>query len=553
MNTKQEDFAREWTEQIRRAYEYRDKKFKSAPGKMYKHMCRDNRAYYRGDWNQSIIPVNRVFSYGRTLIPGTYFRNPRVSVTATKPELALHAKVVEAVDNWLIFEAKLKKTLKRAILNCYQCGCAPIKLGYDSQYGYMIDQAVDTNQSTITQEAKDDERSIEYLDSIKPGMPWALPDLPENVIGPAGYSDWEAMPWIAHRIFRPLEDVKADPKFKHTKDLQGTKTLDYLDPKQMSLFLDNKVMPICELFEVRDKSRKTISIICEGQTLMSDGDILQVEGLPWEFLIFNEDPEYPWGIPDVSLIEPQQLELNEIKTQSRRHRAIALLKFLYRRGAIKEVELEKFFSGEVGPGVAIDSDEALLNVITALQPHIPPDLRAEAMAVENDLRNTIRMSENQSGSFRSGTPATASETGEVAKSFDLSTDERRDIVGDIMTSIVRKWNQMIFRLWDTSKVVEVAGPDGQMWWVQYTGDQLRGEYNLRIDPDSGFPISRQVRMEAAGGLMKTYNGDQLIDQIALRKVHLSQMEWIYPGISSLVKEAPQEIASAVSNLRQPGP
>lgn len=552
MNTKQEDHAREWTERIKRAYEFRDKKFRSAPSKTYKQMCIDNRQYYRGDWNKTIIPVNRIFSYGRSLVPSVYFRNPRVSVTATRPELVVHARVVEAVDNWVIFETNLKKTLKRAILNAYICGCGPVKLGYDSQYGYIPEQAVDQDRSTVTQSSRTEDRKIEYREGVKPGMPWALPDLPENIIGPPGYDDYAAMPWIAHRIIRPLDDVKQDQKYKHTKDLQGTKTLDYIDPKQQSLFREDKLVPLAELFEIRDKSTGLISVVCEGQTLLSENDVLQVEGLPWEFLIFNDDPEYPWGIPDVCMMEPQQLELNEIRTQAKRHRAIALLKFLYKRGAIKEPELEKFFSGSVGPGVAID-DDAIANAIVTLQPHIPPDLAAEARQVESDLRQTIRISENQAGSYRSGTPPRATETQEVAQSFDLNVDERKDLMGDLLTSIIRKWNQYIFKFWDGNRVVQIAGPDGQMWWVQYTGDELEGEYNLRIDPDTGFPVTRGIRMEAAAGLLKQYGGDQLIDQTELRKMHLSQLEWLYPGISRLVMEAPPQIASAVSNLRQPGP
>ena len=547
------DKAQEWQERLKVAYRLRKNNVKYG-GKDTETIYKDAKKYYRGDWKDGIIPVNRMFSFGRSLIPSVFFRSPRVSVTATKPDMLFHAKIVEEIDNFLIQESNLKHTLKMAALFTYLYGWAPIKLGYDSEFGYSPDNAVLEDNATLTQMAgqKDNYRNIEYRTNIKRGYPWALVESPENIITPFEYRDFDSLPWIAHRIVRPLEDVKLDPKYKNTKDLQGTRLSALNEQRNISPFTESQTVPYAELFEIRNMADRSVLVLCEDKVLLHEPDVLQDSGFPWEVLVFNEDPEFFGGIPDTVMMEPQQLELNEIRTQSARHRAIALIKFLYQKGSIDPSELDKFFSGEVGIGIGVDS-ETLANAITAIQPHIPADFAAEAMQVKNDLRETMGFSENQLGAFSPYHNKTATETMQVAETFELRTNERKDIVADLLVKIVKKWNSYIFSFWEGDRVAKITGADGSETWVSYAAEQLSGEYQLKIDPDSGFPTSKAMKQQAGDVLFKAYNGDPLIDQVALRQMHLQQFEWLHPGISNIIKSVPPAVASQAAAMRQPSP
>src|SRR5574340_883629 len=139
------------------------------------------REMYRGKWDTAVHPINRVFSYGRSMIPRVYSRYPRVSVTTKRPELVWHARVVEAIDNALIRELNLKYTLKRSILDSYLCGIGPIKLGYDSLFGFVPEQVTLPGGESVTQvSSKTVNKRIEYLYNVKPGMPWACRVQPAN-------------------------------------------------------------------------------------------------------------------------------------------------------------------------------------------------------------------------------------------------------------------------------------------------------------------------------------------------------------------------------------
>lgn len=535
-----------WMDEVKAGEKYRDtySRAKSFP---------DYRKYYRGDWASDIVPTNRIFSFGRGLIPQVYFRNPRVTCTATRPDLVAHAMVLEAVDNWLIKELKVKQTIKKAILHAYLSGTAPVKLGYDSEFGYSPLQVADIDSATVTQVGRKGDskgKNIEYNVNIRPGMPWALPCMPEDVIIPWGYSDADAIPWIAHRILRPLEDVQGDQKYSNTSDLKGQRRARYAE-KRPPLRKDDSIK-FCELFEIRDVRTGEVLVICEDKFLLKDKDALQIEGVNYEFLTFNEDPEFFWGIPDVSILEPQQLEYNDIRTQASAHRRIALLKFLILKGALTPEQLDHFLSGKVGPAVEVDG-EALASAIQILSPHIPPDLRGEALAVLQDMQLSIGFNENAAGSFKPGTPPSAGEVVASGNVGEARIEERRDIVHDLLVNIIRKWNQYIFSFWTGERVIKIVGPQGADLWIQFTGDELKGEYATHLDPESGLPISRGLRQAVGEKLLKQYGGDPMIDQIGLRRMDLQNYEWVNPGVSSLLVPTDPNMATLLAQQRQPSP
>lgn len=542
------DFVGSWSESIKAALKYREKYGQSKKWKEY-------RRYYRGDWDQSIVPVNMIFSYGRALIPRVYFSAPRVVVTALHPDYVHHATVVEAIDNLLINQSHVKQSIKTSALDAYLCGTGPIKLGYDSEFGYSSDYAIGPSGESATQEGKNEPRRIEYKSYIKPGFPWALRCSPDDIVVPFGYKYGSDLPWIAHRILRPLDDIKNDQKYQNTQVLKGTvfAELDSIG-QQRGKFRQETLINFGELWEIRDMRDGMIHVICEDQLLMSVHDELQVgSALPYEFIIFNEDPEYFWGIPDVRQILPQQLELNMARTQAQRHRAIALLKFLALRGAIKSEDVTKFLSGEVGPFIEIDG-ESLAAAVTMLQPHVPPDLIQAVLECKNDIREVLGFDYNQAAMLKPGTPPSATESNIVSQSFNLRADERKDVVADVLQNIVSKWNDMIFKFWDETRVVQVVGPEGAPIWVSFKGQDVAGEYRLRIDPESGFPISHALKMQFADKALGQFGGDEMLNQQELKRIVLSQYEWVLPGISRILNDLqPAELAQGIAAARQPAP
>lgn len=543
-----DEFVTGWMDKIRTGLEYRKRYSTETEWEDYRKM-------YRGQWAAGTSPVNRIFSFGRMLIPKVYFSAPRVSITATRPDLVWHAKVVEAIDNQLIRETMLKETLKRASLDGYLTGTGPIKLGYDSEFGFLPEQIIGEDSETLTQTGQKDGEKIEYRTGIQSGMPWALRCRPEDIIVPWGSGEASSLPWICHYIVRPLDDVKQDQKYKNTADLKGTRAPDMGGRKKPNFkprAFEDKDIAYAELWEVRDAKTGMIMVFCEEKLLLSQPDALQIDGLPYEFIQFNPDPDYFWSISDASILSPHQSELNDVNTQTAQHRQIALLKFLYLKDTLKGVNLEQFFSGKVGPGIEVEGD-SLQGAVTVLQPHIPPDLITAKREILADMKEALGFNSNQLSGFKEGTPPTAAEAGIVQGAFEERIDERRDIVADTLVRIIRKWNQMIFSFWTQEKVVQIVSPQGTPFWMEYTGDQLKGEYFLSVDPDSGMPVGRQMKYQVAKEMFGLFNGDQTIDQTLLRKIVLGYWSSIEPQAQNLLASPPEVNPQMEAGMRQPSP
>lgn len=549
------EFATEWMRKVRLGVEYRKKYGRDHEWPEYMKM-------YRSDWDEGILPVNKMFSYIRGMIPRIYFNAPRVSITPTRPELVWHAKVVEAIDNMLIREMFLKDTFKMSILDALLCGVGPIKLGYDSEFGFDPDLVVMPDGTTATQFSTKSGDKVEYKSYIKPGTPWALRAHPSTVIVPWGACDPRSLPWIAHYIIRPLEDVMVDQKYNDNRSqIKGTRSPEYLATIQseQDRRQGDKEDTYVELFEVRDFKTGKVFVFCEDMVLLDTEDVLQIEELPYEFIIFNRDPEYFWAIPDARILRPRQDELNEVKTQIKRHRQILLLKFLARKGAIDQTEIDKFLSGEVGPFVFLNENvDSIGLAIQEFKPSMPTELYNEAQTILQDIREELGFGTNQGAQLAPGTPPTATETKVVEQAFNLRVDERRDIVADVLVNIVRKWNQYIFRFWSEERVIRIVTPQGQPAWIKYTGEELTGDYFLHIDPDTGVPMTQMLKYQMAKEMFATFNGDQLMDQILLRKMLVGHYSSVDPQADQLVQTPPsvmmgETTPDELAAMRQPNP
>jgi hypothetical protein len=514
-----------WENELKSGREFREKIISTNDVEKYKKM-------YRGDWKKTILPVNRIFSYGRSMIPRVYFRSPTITITPRTPQKAMHARVVETLINWLIYEINLKYTMKRSALDGYYAGTGPIKLGFDSEFGYIPEQATGENDGkTATRFGVKSGADIEYNANVKRGMPWAISIPSQDVIVPWGFRDGWALPWICHEFVRPAKDVRQDQKYNsNRKKVKGgfvrdnKRSLSGIQP-----YRAREGQEFCLLQEIRTVRTKEILVICEGMLLLEEKDELQIEGLPWEFVQYNPDPDWFWAIPDVRMLEPQQLELNEIRTQASRHRRLALIKFLYLAGSLEEDELNKLLGEHLGPGIKVNGDnvEAAIKI---LQPHIPPDLWQEAQEMLGDFRETMGFSRNQAGEFAGRrTPPTATESQIVQAGSEIRVDERRDIMADVLVSISRKFLQMIFKFWTAERLIKVVGPQGAELWLKYTGDELKGEYDFRLDPDSGLPVTRGLRYQQAEKLFGMLATSPYVDQQMLHKMLLRQFEWIDPS------------------------
>jgi hypothetical protein len=235
-----------------------------------------------------------------------------------------------------------------------------------------------------------------------------------------------------------------------------------------------------------------------GSMLRKEVDEMQIEGLPVETLVFNNDPDFIYGIPDARIIEPQLRELMEIRTQARKHRRVDILKGLVKKGTLSPEELQKLTSADVMAFAQVETEGPLRDAVATISPGASGILQDLSMAGEiarGDIREMVGMSRVGSGEYQGKTHISSEETKKVFQSMNIRLDERRDAVADMLTGIVRKWNQQIFTRWTGERVEQIVGPDGARWWLKFTGPQIKDEYDLMIEPEEGPPMDSQSKRD----------------------------------------------------------
>lgn len=460
---------------------------------------------------RSYVMVNTMFQLLRSMVPQVYFRNPRVTATARKPGLQaeLNARIVQKLDNWLLSELATKRQFKKMVEDNFFCGTSTGFIGYDSMYGFDSQDTDATGQYTLTQFDKSGNK-IEFNARVNPGMPWFLRARPEDVIFPSGCTDKESAEWVALRLFRKLDDLKKDTKYANTKDLsskssplrttaEGVSSVDIREYQQIDE--GNQWVELWEIHDLRTGKIKVITLDC-SKFLRDDPDEMQIEGLPIENLTFNPDPDYIYGVPDARIIYPQFLELNDIRSQAQKHRRVNLIRAIVNEDALSQEEIQKFTSDKVQAVIRakMGATTDIRNVIASVSPGVSgilQDLNMQGEVARGDIRETVGFSRNASGEYQGKTHISAEETKQVFKSLNIRLDERRDQMADLLTGVVRKWNQLIFTHWSQEKIIDIIGPDGAKWWIKYKGTEIKDEYNMYVEAEEGAPMDKGSKLEAA--------------------------------------------------------
>jgi len=236
-------------------------------------------------------------------------------------------------------------------------------------------------------------------------------------------------------------------------------------------------------------------------------DELQTDGAPFEDICFNPDNDVYWGPSDMRILEPLQLELNETRTQMSQHRKINVLKLLINASKMTPEEAQKLMNGEVG-GIALINELAQGDVLP-LQIGEPVQLRADAMDIEKDIRETVGFSRLAEGAESVAPRKTKFEVQEMGQGHWIRIDERRDVVADFLIRTLKKVNRIIFEKWDTARVIPIVGQDSAIHWMQYTGKDLEGEYDLSIDMDTGRPVTTETERKDAWELLERLTANPL--------------------------------------------
>lgn len=526
---KYEDTAEAWNERVSGALEYRREygreDFWARIEAMYSNLAGSG----------AEIGPNVIFGMADALTSSLDVYNPKITISPSMndPDSVESYPIVQAVDDWLMQELDVAEIVQDVTLHAFLWGRGIIKLGYDSEWGFDSAFDVGTYQSpmgmTLTQFAKNGKR-IEY-GRTAPGMPWIAPVLPQDFIVPWGVKYLEQAPWVAHRVIRHIDLLRADPKYEKTRDLSPTLSMkdvvdSYHKPTRQSKTnassrvwipkatdLSTEAVEFVELYEIHNYVTGRIVVVSDTKVHRNDVDRLQVEGVPFCAMTLNRHPRTFWATPPADYLRFHQAEQFDISIQRAKQRRINSLKFLVREGAITPAELEKALSTDVGIGAFMRQNSDLQRDLTIMPTGTNAELWQEAEVARRDSRETVGLSRNQLGEYDASSRRTASEATFVQQGASQRLNARQANVARLYTDVFRKLNQVIFTFWKTPRIVKVSSDK----WPSFTGDDIKAEYSYQTSFGFAKSTDTTARRQEAFQLYTVMSADPYVDQAELRR------------------------------------
>lgn len=495
----------------------------------------------------SQLGPNLIASTGDSLLSTLSVLKPQISLKADRREEIANAMILEAIDNKLISQLKLEEFMEMSILHAFLWGRGILKVGYDSEWGYRKSLDLGTEESpigaTLTQFDKKGRR-IEFKEG-QPGMPWVLPVLPHDIVVPWGTIRLEWAPWVAHRVIRHIDEIKADPKYKVPRDLRPSMSMDdfvksYVNTKNLHRIgeswprgASSEDSELCELWEIHDRATRKIQVIsasCPDKYLRNEVDELQLGGLPFVEVGLVPSARCFWTTSDAFYLMRPQKELDEISSTANKIRKVLALLVISSQGAISPENADKFLTDELGFFLELNEGRDLSDI--EIRQHFPQlGLYDDADHVRRDAREAVGFSRNQHGEYEQRGRRTATEARIVDLYSSYRMDRKEIRIGRSYVEAVKRINEIIFSFWDIPRVVDYIGEDGERHWVEIVGSELRGHYSYDIQFTPGQRQTYEDRAKRALELYSIMSQDPMVNQQELR--NLVSRAFNDPGLKGL--------------------
>ena len=492
--------ARDWLKRIDRSKKYRDQ-IKD------KQEWSDILDCYKGDYKTKgnpikSPPINIVYGYVQTGIARIYFRDPHISVNPVGAEFLNSARIKELQVNQDFKELGLKNQAERVLIDTFLIGHGWIKVGYHSEIGEKTGESPNEKSEYIKKEG-----------IFAEFVPWedVLFDIvlckdPPHDCG-----------WIAHRIVRPIEEIKNSSKYKHTDKLKANVTeKDYRGEKVDETMKDQE-SELVEFWEIWDmENKKIICVVQESDDFIREEDNkLEMTGSPFSMLKFNLVSGEPYPMSDIFIIKPQILEriklragmLNHIKRWSRQ--------LSIEKGAMTKEEMEKFEQGQDG---AVTQREKGFAPPVAIE---YANLQGEIFGLDDLIQKDMDAVIGQTQVDRGG-QAPQEAHGKKLK-YELQQEQsasqgrqgkRQDRLEDFLEEVADKIIALRQQFQDTPKYVPLEGmkpeeistqfpgleSDGM--GVSYTKQNLQGKHTVDAKVGSTLPMNRENRIKIIEALLQ---------------------------------------------------
>lgn len=488
--------ARQWMKRIKRSLKFRDQ---VRDEQNWKRILDE----YKGKYNVSnsavkAPPINLVYGYVHTAIPRIYFRDPHMSINPQGAESVMGAKILEMSVGYIFRQLNLKQEVFKLLLDFFLYGHGWFKYGYINEMGQT--------QADAPNEASEFIKSEEIFVTHVPY---------EDIVFDVTLCQDPPYDcrWIAHRIIRPLSDIKNDERYQGTgklrsnitsRDAKGDKIDDALKDSDLDLF---------EFWEVHDKDTNKIYCVCDASDryLREEENIYEMKGLPFSMLKVNMVPGEPYPLSDIYIVEAQMLERIKLRAAQLNHIKRWSRQLSIETGAMTKEEMDKFQQG---------IDGAVTQRTRGSSPPVPiqyADMQRESLPIDELIQRDIDSVIGQNEVDRGGQAKTETNTKFEIQSQQAATSvrqaQRQDKLEDFLEEVTMKVISLIKQFQTTPRYVRVTGMSAEeiqsafpgirtdATGLYFTREDIKGEYDVEAKAGSTLPLNRENKVKLIEGAL----------------------------------------------------
>lgn len=491
--------------QVRRLLERVEKARLRPRRKKYEEEIKRSRALLAGkrkteDGEQQDVPANVIYSTIRTILPRIYAKEPAIAVNVSRTVRATQdgtsvrgqtgyswvrpfAETAEILIQRQLADAGLKAKGKALTLGAMCCSMGWLKCTYQRDYSKdpIIQHRIPDSQDNLArvqaaiskledgeqgreelleQEARlnDQIAALERQAEVSAAQGLALDYVfAEDIVTDPmvrDATDYASGRWIAQRILYDQEEFEA--VFGCEADKKATR---YNHDQEAA---DGELLAVWEIWDKDAQQRYTV---CEGMDKHIREPITPTRGgerfYPFFALAFNPVDGTPYPLSDVLLLERLQREWTETRERQERHRAMSIPGWwgdseAFEKGAIKSLTHQVL--GEVA---LINTSGKLLSdsIMERRNPSYNP-LIYDTTPIRTDLELVSGAGDAARGAVTKA--KTATEAAYLEEGLASRTDERRDVIEDLIQELAQYSLEVLLQEMAPEHVRRVVG-DNAIW------------------------------------------------------------------------------------------
>lgn len=399
--------------------------------------------------NRTVIPqVNELESIVLTLLPKLWHTEPVFEIVADDQDWAVSALVWEKLAEVLmrLDVMNISSNIREIIIDSLILGGGVMKLGW----GYDLEEtAYNLGDGTAGEPFHRSE------------MPMASYVSPKSMLWDYDAVRWQDARWFVEEIDKPVEEVKKNDLYSHTKDLVGNKTSRSLLQRIRERGNDDNKNDIITLLEIHDLVKGKIITLAQNhnRTLREDDDYGFV--LYQDLQLTPSRPMKMWGKSIAQSIEEHIIRLSTNHYYMDAHSRSGLSKWVFNNSMLDSAGKKALESSDMFALIGVDGSPAEAIQELKRSP-INMDWFATTGVIEQAIRLLSGVSMQDRGKHETGVQ-TAFETAKLLEATNARTQDRLLQLNEFVRKIMSNILTIVSTNWPIQKVGELTGLQERYW------------------------------------------------------------------------------------------